>query len=164
MLLVFLPRYGRRLLATRRPGVQIGRSLLMLASNALFVIAIARVPLATASAIGFTSPLIVTALSVPLLRESVGIRGLHRVARAAPARRCPLTALLHRKVFARFGQFGARLAGTGQLDQCACQPSHPCCCRSGVCERRGFLSDQANACWRHGGRGPTNRRHRRLQG
>jgi drug/metabolite transporter (DMT)-like permease len=74
MLLVFLPSYGRRLLATRRPGVQIGRSLLMLVSNMVFVVAIARVPLATASAIGFTSPLIVTALSVPLLRESVGIR------------------------------------------------------------------------------------------
>ncbi|HEX3863733.1 MAG TPA: DMT family transporter [Stellaceae bacterium] len=74
MLLVFLPHYGRRLLATRRPGVQIGRSLLMLASNSLFGIAIARVPLATASAIGFTSPLIVTALSVPLLHESVGVR------------------------------------------------------------------------------------------
>ena len=74
MLLVFLPRYGRRLLATRRPGVQIGRSLLMLVSNTVFVVAIARVPLATASAIGFTSPLIVTALSVPLLHESVGIR------------------------------------------------------------------------------------------
>ena len=74
MLLVFLPRYGRRLLATRRPGVQIGRSLLMLVSNMMFVVAIARVPLATASAIGFTSPLIVTALSVPLLHESVGVR------------------------------------------------------------------------------------------
>src|SRR5438067_10458770 len=74
MLIVFLPRYGRRLLATRRPGVQIGRSLLMLVSNMVFVVAIARVPLATASAIGFTAPLIVTALSVPLLRESVGIR------------------------------------------------------------------------------------------
>src|SRR5436309_276613 len=74
MLIVFLPRYGRRLLATRRPGVQIGRSLLMLVSNAMFVVAIARVPLATASAIGFTSPLIVTALSVPLLHESVGLR------------------------------------------------------------------------------------------
>ncbi len=36
--------------------------------------AIGRVPLATASAIGFTSPLIVTALSVPLLHESVGWR------------------------------------------------------------------------------------------
>jgi len=74
MLLVFLPHYGRRLLAPRRPGVQIARSLLMLVSNMMFVVAIARVPLATASAIGFTSPLIVTALSVPLLRESVGIR------------------------------------------------------------------------------------------
>jgi drug/metabolite transporter (DMT)-like permease len=74
MLLVFLPQYGWRLLATRRPAVQIGRSLAMLASNALFVMAISRVPLATASAIGFTSPLIVTALSVPLLHESVGIR------------------------------------------------------------------------------------------
>jgi drug/metabolite transporter (DMT)-like permease len=46
----------------------------MLLSNLVFVIAIARVPLATASAIGFTSPLIVTALSVPLLHESVGWR------------------------------------------------------------------------------------------
>src|SRR5437764_9229243 len=74
MLLIFLPHYGRRLLATRRPAVQIGRSLLMLISNLVFVVAIARVPLATASAIGFTSPLLVTALSVPLLHESVGWR------------------------------------------------------------------------------------------
>jgi drug/metabolite transporter (DMT)-like permease len=74
MLLVFLPQYRWRLLAMRRPAVQIARSLLMLAGNLLFVVAIARVPLATASAIGFTAPLIVTALSVPLLRESVGIR------------------------------------------------------------------------------------------
>jgi len=74
MLIVFLPHHGRRLLATRRLGVQIVRSLLMLLGNAIFVVAIARVPLATASAIGFTSPLIVTALSVPLLHESVGIR------------------------------------------------------------------------------------------
>jgi drug/metabolite transporter (DMT)-like permease len=80
MLAIFLPQYGARLLATRRPGVQIARSLLMLASNALFVVAIARVPLATASAIGFTSPLMVTALSVPLLRESVGIRRWSAVA------------------------------------------------------------------------------------
>ena len=74
MLAVFLPQYGWRLFATRRPAVQIGRGLLMLIGNALFVIAIASVPLATASAIGFTAPLIVTALAVPLLREHVGIR------------------------------------------------------------------------------------------
>src|SRR5512143_4203839 len=33
MLLLFLPQHGWRLLATRRPAVQIGRSLLMLAGN-----------------------------------------------------------------------------------------------------------------------------------
>ena len=74
MLVVFLPRYGWRLLATRRPAIQLGRSLLMLLSNLVFVMAIGRVPLATASAIGFTSPLLVTAMSVPLLGEQVGPR------------------------------------------------------------------------------------------
>jgi drug/metabolite transporter (DMT)-like permease len=74
MLCIFLPRYRWSLLRTRRPAVQIGRSVMMLASNMLFVMAIGRVPLATASAIGFTAPLIVTALSVPLLGESVGWR------------------------------------------------------------------------------------------
>ena len=74
MLIVFLPQYRWTLLRTRRPAVQIGRSVLMLVSNLVFVMAIGRVPLATASAIGFTSPLIVTALSVPLLHESVGWR------------------------------------------------------------------------------------------
>jgi drug/metabolite transporter (DMT)-like permease len=74
MAAVFLPQHGRKLLASRRPAVQIARSVLMLASNLVFVIAIPKVPLATASAIGFTSPLLVTALSVPLLHESVGWR------------------------------------------------------------------------------------------
>ena len=74
MLIVFLPHHGWTLLRTRRPAVQIGRSILMLGSNLVFVMAIGRVPLATASAIGFTSPLIVTALSVPLLHENVGWR------------------------------------------------------------------------------------------
>jgi drug/metabolite transporter (DMT)-like permease len=74
MLIVFLPRYRWSLVLPKRPAVQIGRSILMLVSNMVFVMAISRVPLATASAIGFTSPLIVTALSVPLLHESVGWR------------------------------------------------------------------------------------------
>ena len=74
MLAVFLPRYRWSLLRTRKLGVQMARSVLMLASNLVFVMAIGHVPLATASAIGFTSPLIVTALSVPLLRETVGWR------------------------------------------------------------------------------------------
>jgi drug/metabolite transporter (DMT)-like permease len=74
MLIVFLPQHRWGLLRSRRPAVQIGRSVLMLASNLIFVMAIGRVPLATASAIGFSAPLIVTALSVPLLHEQVGWR------------------------------------------------------------------------------------------
>jgi drug/metabolite transporter (DMT)-like permease len=74
MLAIFLPHYRWSLLKTRKPLIQIGRSVSMLLSNLLFVMAIGRVPLADASAIGFTSPLIVTALSVPLLGESVGWR------------------------------------------------------------------------------------------
>ena len=74
MLVIFLPQYRWALLQTRQPLVQVARSVLMLMSNLVFVMAIGRIPLATASAIGFTSPLIVTALSVPLLHESVGWR------------------------------------------------------------------------------------------
>ncbi|HEX5320297.1 MAG TPA: DMT family transporter [Stellaceae bacterium] len=74
MIAIFLPHYGRRLIATRRPAIQLARSALMLCSNLVFVAAIGKVPLATASAIGFTSPLLVTALSVPLLHETVGVR------------------------------------------------------------------------------------------
>ena len=63
MLLVFLPQYGRRLLATRRPARADRPRAADAVGNALFVVAIAHVPLATASAIGFTAPLIVTALA-----------------------------------------------------------------------------------------------------
>jgi drug/metabolite transporter (DMT)-like permease len=56
----------------------------MLVSNLVFVMAIGRVPLATASAIGFTSPLLVTAMSVPLLGEQVGWRRWGGVVLAVP--------------------------------------------------------------------------------
>jgi len=74
VLVVFMPQRGWRIFAARRPMVQIARSFLLLASTSFFVSAIGHLPLATASAIGFTSPFIVTALSVPLLREPVGPR------------------------------------------------------------------------------------------
>ncbi len=72
--LLFFPRHGWRLFVPRRPLVHIVRSCLLLASTAFFVSAIGRIPLATASAIGFTTPFIVTALSVPMLAEPVGVR------------------------------------------------------------------------------------------
>jgi drug/metabolite transporter (DMT)-like permease len=74
MVIAFFPKRGWRLFAARRPGIQVSRSFLLLGATTLFITAIGQVPLATASAIGFTAPLIVTALSVPLLGEAVGIR------------------------------------------------------------------------------------------
>jgi drug/metabolite transporter (DMT)-like permease len=74
MLAVFLPSRGWVIFRAHRPAIQIARSFLLLGSTAFYVSAIGRVPLATASAIGFSSPIIVTALSVPLLGESVGPR------------------------------------------------------------------------------------------
>lgn len=70
-LLVFLPRRGPRLLVARRPRLQLARSLLLLGSTVCFVSGLARLPLTTASAIGFTAPLVVLLLSAPLLGEPV---------------------------------------------------------------------------------------------
>jgi drug/metabolite transporter (DMT)-like permease len=74
VVLAFYPRLGPTLFATSRPLMQIARSMLLLMSTVMFVTAIGRLPLATASAIGFASPFIVTALSVPVLGERVGVR------------------------------------------------------------------------------------------
>lgn len=74
MIAVFLPGQGWRIFRANRPGIQIVRSFLLLGSTVFSVSGIGYVPLATASAIGFASPIIVTALSVPLLGESVGPR------------------------------------------------------------------------------------------
>lgn len=74
MAMVFLPSRGWRLFAAQRPSLQLVRSALLLGSTLFFIRAISSVPLATASTIGFTTPLMVTALSVPLLREAVGPR------------------------------------------------------------------------------------------
>ena len=61
-------------LRTPRLGLQLARSVLLLASTFLFFLAVKFIPLADATAIGFVGPLLVTALSVPLLGEHVGWR------------------------------------------------------------------------------------------
>ena len=62
-------------LRTVRPGLQFLRSLLILATTVLYFGAIHYIPLADANAIMALSPVIVTALAVPVLGERVG---LHR--------------------------------------------------------------------------------------
>ena len=73
--LAFLPFVGpRRLMATSRPLVQLGRGTLLAIATLCMFTAFSYLPLANAYVISFTAPLLVTALSVPLLREQVGWR------------------------------------------------------------------------------------------
>jgi drug/metabolite transporter (DMT)-like permease len=55
-----------------RLGLQVGRSLLMIVTSALFFTGLSFIPLAEASAIMFLTPILVTVFSVPLLGERVG--------------------------------------------------------------------------------------------
>lgn len=65
------PRLKWDLVRTAHPGMQIVRGLILLVSSALFVSALVYLPLAEAAAISFVSPLVLTALSVPLLHDKV---------------------------------------------------------------------------------------------
>jgi drug/metabolite transporter (DMT)-like permease len=66
--------------ATKRVGLQLLRGLFVLGSAVLFIAGLARLAIADATAIGFASPLLVTALSIPLLGEDVGPRRWSAVA------------------------------------------------------------------------------------
>lgn len=57
-----------------RPWLHIARSALMLGATSMFFLSLRYLPLADAVAINFISPLLVTALSIPLLGEKVGRR------------------------------------------------------------------------------------------
>ncbi|MFS8085583.1 MAG: DMT family transporter [Acidobacteriota bacterium] len=59
------------LVRTAHPGMQILRALMLLVSSWLFVFALVYLPLAEAAAISFVSPLVLTALSGPLLGDKV---------------------------------------------------------------------------------------------
>ena len=66
---------GPRMLKTSRPLVHFGRYLLVLGLSFSFFWALSQMKLVDAIAITFAAPIFITALSVPLLKESVG---LHR--------------------------------------------------------------------------------------
>ena len=72
MTLFFGPRLGIALYRTLHLKDQMVRSIIFLVSNALFIAALPHVGLATASAVMFTTPLIVVALSAPVLGERIG--------------------------------------------------------------------------------------------
>lgn len=57
-----------------RPWLHASRSILMLVATACFFAALEFLPLADAIAVAFLAPLLVTAFSIPLLKETVGWR------------------------------------------------------------------------------------------
>ncbi|QTN47133.1 DMT family transporter [Ectopseudomonas mendocina] len=68
---IFLPQSGLRVLRTKRPGLQVLRALCLLGVSLLFTTGLMFIPLAEATSVIFLAPLLVTALSVPLLGERV---------------------------------------------------------------------------------------------
>ena len=67
------PRRWLRLFQCERPSLQAARGLLPLLASVTVIIGLGLMPLADATAISFASPLLVVALSVPLLQERVSV-------------------------------------------------------------------------------------------
>ena len=75
LILLFSIYQGRRnLFKTEQPKLQILRGLCMAFSGLLIYFGLKHLPLELCAAISFVSPLFVTALSIPLLGERVGLR------------------------------------------------------------------------------------------
>ncbi len=69
MMAFFVPRFGLRMLRTRRPGIQFLRSATLFTSNAATFFAVTFIPLATAAAVTLTAPFLVLPLAWALLGE-----------------------------------------------------------------------------------------------
>jgi drug/metabolite transporter (DMT)-like permease len=80
MAAIMLPAAGLRIFATRRPGLQVARSLCQASSTAFYFFAIATLPLAKATALGFLTPFVVALLAWPLLGEKPEARRMLAVA------------------------------------------------------------------------------------
>jgi drug/metabolite transporter (DMT)-like permease len=72
VIVALFPRRFPSLLRTGQLGVQLGRSVLLLAATVLNFLALYWLPLGEVAAITFTSPILVAALAVPVLGERVG--------------------------------------------------------------------------------------------
>lgn len=71
---LFLPAYGADLWRTRNLPWELLRGLVLLGSTICNFTAVKYLPLSLTASIGFTAPLLVCALSAPLLGEKVGVR------------------------------------------------------------------------------------------
>ncbi len=71
---IFLPTRGRELFTTRSPWLEIARGLCLMLSTVANFTAILFLPLTVTASIMFTMPLMICALSIPMLGETVGWR------------------------------------------------------------------------------------------
>ena len=69
MLIFFVPKFGLRMLRTRRLGTQMARSALLFASNATHFYAITFIPIAKAASISLMAPLVVVPFAWAILGE-----------------------------------------------------------------------------------------------
>jgi drug/metabolite transporter (DMT)-like permease len=74
LLAIFIAPRAGRVLATARLGLQLARSLLLLVTTFFFFTGLKFLPLADMSALMMVAPIVVTGLSVPILKEKVGPR------------------------------------------------------------------------------------------
>lgn len=74
LLAAMAPRGITRYLRSQRPGLQVARGVLLAVEIGLVVWTFGQLPLADVHAVLALTPLVVTALSVPMLREPVGPR------------------------------------------------------------------------------------------
>jgi len=74
ILMILLAPRLRTLMTTSHIRLQLSRSLLLLMTTACFFTGLGYIPMADASSIMLTSPIVVTALSMPILKEKVGLR------------------------------------------------------------------------------------------
>ncbi len=73
-LVVFLPREGRAALRSRSPGLQALRAVMLLTSTVFNFFALRSLPISLTTTITFAMPIVVTLLSIPMLKERVGPR------------------------------------------------------------------------------------------
>lgn len=74
LLVLLLPLLGTDLYTTKRLGQEVVRGLMLLMSTGLNFMAVGYLPLTVTSAIFFSLPLVLCALSVPFLGEHVGVK------------------------------------------------------------------------------------------
>ncbi|HVY15646.1 MAG TPA: DMT family transporter [Rhodopila sp.] len=74
MAVVLAHRQGSRSLHPNNVGLQVLRGFCVVGSSVLFVYGARSMNIAQATTINFLSPMLVTVLSIPLLRETVGLR------------------------------------------------------------------------------------------